>query len=558
MTSRATRRERTRGAIDATYDAIVIGAGPGGLTAGTLLARAGKRVLMLDQHYVPGGNATLFKRKHWEFDVGLHYIGECQEDGVMTRLLAACGVDDLEMRPMDDDIEQLTFPDFDFAIPRDKAVFEARLLARFPGEARGIRRYIRFLNQCDRVVRADQRGNAIQRAVAIARSPLVVRWHQRPLGEFLDTCTDNLQLRAVLTAQNGTYAVAPDRISSVLHAGLANHYHRAGAFYPAGGGQKLSDRLAEEFEAAGGQLRLSSSVDKVLVEDGRAVGVRFTNKHLGTCDVRAPIVVSNADLKRTVADLVGVEHFPASWTERVLDFEMALPLFVVYLGLDLPPEQLPYGNSNRWLFDRYDFTDDYRRMVDGEMPEDPFIYVSTASLKDPHNPGVAPDGHSNVEIMTMVPSDLSFWGVTPEMMRDGSYKTSETYQARKREIEASLIAQFEKIVPGATARIVHRESATPMTHSRYVRSSEGSCYGFAAIPEQFLGRRPGARSKLPGLYFAGTNCRAGHGIVGAMTSGAQAADAILGGGLFRKVMRGEVAEGSRWSRAVGGLSAAVA
>ncbi|MCO4747178.1 MAG: NAD(P)/FAD-dependent oxidoreductase [Proteobacteria bacterium] len=539
-TARERKRNRTRGEIEDRYDAIVVGAGVGGLTAGALLAQEGKSVLVLDQHYVAGGNSTLFRRKDWEWDVGLHYVGECHENGTMTNLLTACGVDTLNFRPMSEELEQLTFPDFEFTIPRDRDEFKRRLLAKFPGEKKGIRKYFRFLEQADRVVEADQRGGKARQAWAIARSPMVVRWVQAPLGTVLDACTDNEQLRAILTAQNGTYAVAPNRISAMLHAGLVNHYHRSGAYYPEGGGQHLSDELARSLEECGGTLRLSAPVSKIVIENGRATGVVCHNKHLGERTIHADVVISNADLKKTVSDLVGAEHFPAKWAKRIADYEMALPLFVVYLGLSIPPEDLPYGNSNRWLFDRYTFDEDYRQMVAGEMPENPFIYVSTASLKDPHNPRIAPEGHSNVEIMTMAPSDLGFWGVTPEQMRDGSYKTSEAYQARKTELEQALIDQYERMVPGAKAHIAFRESATPMTHSRYVQSTEGSCYGFAAIPKQFLGRRPGSKSKVPGLYFAGTNCRAGHGIVGAMTSGAQAADAILGEGLFKRIMRGEV------------------
>jgi phytoene dehydrogenase-like protein len=535
------KRARTRGKIDDRYDVIVVGAGAGGLTASAMLARAGKRVLVLDQHYVPGGNASLFRRKAWEFDVGLHYVGDCEKDGTLPRLLSACGVDDLNFRRMDDDLEQLTFPDFEFSIPRDRKLFERRLIERFPEESRGIRKYFRFLAQCERVARTDQRGNKLQRALSILRSPLVVRWVKAPLGDVLDACTQNQQLRAVLTAQNGTYAVAPRRISAMLHAGLANHYHRSGGFYPEGGGQRMSDRLAEELENAGGHLRLSAPVSRIIVEDGRATGVVCHNKHLGERTVHADVIISNADLKKTVADLVGAEHFPTEWAERIAGYEMALPLFVVYLGLDLPPEQLPYGNANRWLFDRYDFDDDYDRMVAGEMPDEPFIYVATSSLKDPHNTRMAPEGHSNIQVMTMVPNQLSYWGLTPDQLKDGTYADVPAYKERKAELEAMMVAQFEKIVPGATARIVFQESASPMTHGRYVGSSEGSCYGFAAIPSQFLGRRPGARSKLEGLYFCGTNCRAGHGIVGAMTSGAQAAEAVLGAGLLRRVLNGEKA-----------------
>ncbi len=269
--------------------------------------------------------------------------------------------------------------------------------------------------------------------------------------------------------------MSPDRVASVLHAGLVNHYFRSGGYYPEGGGQHLSDRLVHAFEAGGGHLRLRALVDHIGVQDGRVSEVRFHSKHLGQRTVRADIVVSNADLKKTVQELVGAQHFPAKWTNSMLDYEMALPLFVVFLGLSMPPEELPYGNSNRWLFNRTDFPKQYQEMRDGKMLGEPSIYVSTASKKDPNNPGVAPEGHTNVEVMAIVPNDLGFWGITRDEIQDGTYTDNEAYKARKKELEAALLEQYEKMVPGAKDHTVYVESATPMTHMRYVRSSEGSC-----------------------------------------------------------------------------------
>ena len=141
--------DRFRRPVAASYDVVVVGAGPGGLVAAALCARAGKRVLVLDGHYVAGGNATIFRRRRYEFDVGIHYLGDCEPGGMIPRILAGCGVEGVRFLPMDAELEQLSFPDFEFTIPRDRDQFEARLLDRFPEERAGIRRYFRFLRQVD-------------------------------------------------------------------------------------------------------------------------------------------------------------------------------------------------------------------------------------------------------------------------------------------------------------------------------------------------------------------------------------------------------------------------
>jgi phytoene desaturase len=522
------RPDRFRDPIAPAYDAVVVGAGMGGLVAAALLARAGRRVLVVDGHYVAGGNATVFRRRRWEFDVGVHYLGDCGPDGVIPSILRSCGARGIRFRPMDADVEVCTFPDFEFAIPRDKTTFRARLRALFPTEAAGIGRYFRFLEQVDRVQRAMMGRSRWRRLVTLARSPLVLRWGRAPLGRFLDSCTRDARLRAVLTAQNGTYAIAPGRVSAILHAGLQNHYFVDGGWYPEGGGQVMADRLAEAIEEAGGHIRLRTRATRIEIDAGRVAGVTLESRHLGTLRVATSVVVSDADLKRTVLELVGAEHFPAPFVARVRQFEMALPLFVVYLGLDVPAAWLPYGNVNRWLFDGYDFDADYARLTAGALPERPFLYIATASHKDPDNRRLAPPGHTNLQVMTLVPAAASFWGVSEESLHDGSYRRSEGYAFVKEQVTRRVLAQAERVIPGLSRHVVYREVATPLTHTRFTGSTGGTSYGIAATPAQFLDRRPGADTPIIGLYLAGASTRSGHGIIGAMTSGTMAADRVLG------------------------------
>jgi phytoene dehydrogenase-like protein len=94
-------------------------------------------------------------------------------------------------------------------------------------------------------------------------------------------------------------------------------------------------------------------------------------------------------------------------------------------------------------------------------------------------------------------------------------------------IEDELVARLDRQFPGTAARICYRESATPLSHSRFTRASDGSGYGLAATPDQFLDKRPGYRGPIDGLYLCGASTRAGHGIAGAMMSGLKAAQRIL-------------------------------
>ena len=108
--------------------------------------------------------------------------------------------------------------------------------------------------------------------------------------------------------------------------------------------------------------------------------------------IDAPVVVSNADLKRTVLELVGAEHFAPAAAERVRGFRMSLPLFTLYLALDVDLGARGVPNTNYWIWGSYDIDGLYDTIERGSLPDVPLAYLSFASLKDPTNPHLAPRG----------------------------------------------------------------------------------------------------------------------------------------------------------------------
>jgi phytoene desaturase len=526
--------DRYRELNDQRFDVIVVGAGTGGLTAAAILARRGKKVLVVDQHSVAGGNATIFRRRGYEFDIGIHYIGACQADGMLTRVLRAAGIADLEFEELDPDgYDTLVFPDFEFKIPKGMEVFRDRLCEYFPREKRGIDRYITLLRQVDGFSKL--MGNLAAAPSTLVRSLMLLRWRNATLGEFLDSCTKDARLKAVLTAQNGTYGLPPSRASLLVHAAIALHYME-GAYYPKGGGQVISDRLADAVERYGGKVLLLTKVERIAVRDGKVEGVELNSRHLGRRFIQAPIVISDADLKRTMIDLVGAEHLHSRTVDRTRRFEMSPALGVLYLGIrrDLKAEDHP--RTNYLINPGYDCEPGYAAAARGEFPEQPFAYATIASLKDPTNARLAPHGITNLQVMSIVPSDPTAWGVTEEEAGSRNYRRSEGYRHHKLLYARSLIAAAERVFPGLSHQIEFEEVATPLTQSRYTGSTGGTSYGIALTPDQFLLRRPGSKTEIAGLYLCGASCRTGHGIMGVALSGLMAAAEVTGDGLVREVL----------------------
>ena len=528
------KHDRFRKLEKEAYDVIVVGTGIGGLTTAALLAKRGKSVLAIDMHYALGGCATVFYRKGYEFDVGVHYIGDCREGGLIPRILRGAGVTDIEFLEQDPEgFDTLVFPDWRFKVPRGVEAFRARLVQEFPAEVRGIDRYLGYLRQLWALMGVP--SDPTSAFSVLPRSFVALRHLNATVGEFLDTCTKDTRLRAVLTGQLGVYHQPPSRASMAGHAGVSMHFLQ-GSFYPRGGGQALSDGLADTIERNGGKILLRTTAHRIVVENGRAVGVEIENSHLGRRIVRAPVVISNADLKTTLLQLVGADKLKTSTVRKTRGYEMAPGMGIVYLGVkrDMQAEGVP--NTNYRLYPSYDYEPAYRDIFQGRFPEEHAVFIGNASLKDPTNPKVAPPGIINMQLMSVVPSSPESWGTTRAEMESGKYRDNARYLAIKEEYAAKLVRTAEKVFPGLREQIVYQEISTPHTVTRYTGASMGTSYGIAMIPSQFLLGRPGAKTEIEGLYLCGASLRTGHGIFGAMTSGVEAAAQVLGHRLLREVL----------------------
>lgn len=531
------RPDRFRRLEKDRFDVIVIGAGTGGLTAAALLAKRGRSVLVLDRHYVAGGNATVFHRKGYQFDVGLHYLGDCGPEGGIPRILHAAGVDDVVFRELDPDgFDTLVFPDFTFRVPRGVANFRARLREYFPNEARGIDRYCAMLDDFWSLQKVGSGGltHALQ-TLWRARKSL---WYLKgTLARFLDTCTTDEKLRAVLAAQSVDYAAPPSRASLAVHAMVTTGYLH-GAYYPEGGAQVISDRLADSIERHGGKILLLSEVTRIVIENGKAVGVEFNSHHLGRRTVRAPIVISDADLKHTLLGLAGTQHLKPKTVRRTRGYEMSPALGMVFLGVrrDLRAEGIP--NTNFFIHPSYNQEPQYAAARAGRFDPDLGCYISIATLKDPENSHLAPPGITNLELMSVAPSQPEAWGTTAAELADGSYQDNPAYIRAKEDFARRLIAAAERVFPGLAEQVVFQEVATPLTHTRFTGSTGGTSYGIAPIPAQYLFRRPGNATEIKGLYLCGASTMTGHGIPGVMWSGVLAAARVAGAEVFSAIRAG--------------------
>lgn len=525
------------------FDAIVIGSGLGGLATAAYLCASGRRTLVLEAHYVAGGNSQVFRRTHkgdaYEFDVGIHYIGECGRDGVITRVLNGLGLAErVIFRPLDPDgYSTLHFPDLSFKVPVGWDRYRTRLLETFPHEREALASVLDVMQEV--TVSGTKLGRGEIDMAEIAGETRFLEWGLRPITDLFREFGISAEAAGVLLGEQGCYAVRPSDTPVAMAAGLTDHF-LGGAYYPEGGGQVIAGRLIEAIRAYGGEVRTQSPVQRIRIENGRAVGVVTGKKNQKPREIDAPVVVSNADLKRTFFEMVGEEHLAPETLERIRELKMAVPLFCVYLGLDIDLAERGMPNSNHFIWGDYDIEGVYDELDSGQLSSKAMSYITTASLKDPVSRHLAPRGHTNLQIMTLAPRDYAVWNVEKGPAEGGRYHRDPKYREQKEALMDHLIETSQRVIPDLREHIVWQEAATPISQERFTRSTGGTSYGIEMSCSQMGPLRVGPRTEIDGLYLCGASTPSGPGIAGVLRGGVAAASEVLETDLLGPVLAGEV------------------
>lgn len=502
-------------------DVIVIGSGAGGLSAAVALARAGKRVQVFEQHYLPGGWCHSFPLGGFHFSPGVHYIGALDERGFLRRVYEGLGVSEdlvfLELNP--DGYDHVQIGDERFDIPRGRDVYADRLKQRFPSEAAGIDRYLDDMHGLAKELMGglSLRGPRDLPKMALSRT---ARFGWRPLAKYLDGITKDPLLRAILTIQAGDHGMPPSRCPTAMHAAIVAHYFKGG-YYPRGGARSLPRAFLRQLRRHGGAIQLRTAVQRIVVEGGKAVGVMLAD---GT-EVRADVVISNADPQVTF-DLVGPEHTPAKVQRRLSRTAWSISGLSLFLGVDMDVRAAGLDSGNVW----YSRTPDIEAFYDLVKRPDlhgldalPGAFLTCTTLKDPSK---RKDGKHALEAFCFVGHEpFARWKDSDHEDRPAAY------EALKEELTDRMFDVVEEIVPGLRDHTVFHSLGTPLTNRFYVNSTAGNLYGVEKSLRQSGPFGWKTRSAVPGLYMVGASTT-GHGVAGATMSGLFAAKDIVGCGVF--------------------------
>jgi len=538
--------------IPERVDAIVIGSGIGGLSVASILAKTGKSVLVLEQHDQAGGCCHTFIDKGYEFDVGIHYIGEMRNNTVSRLLVSQLTEGQLRWCDLIDEFDVVAIGD-----PGKQKMYPFRaggfekwkggMMEHFPNEEKALDKYIFYLKE----VRKNMLGQMQLKGMPKWLTKILVatglvhkmtdyfKYSSRTLQSVLDEITDNKDLKAVLAYSFGDYGTEPSKGSFAMHAALINHY-MYGASYPRGGASEIAFHIIPTIEKAGGRVLVRAPVKQILCEDGKAVGVRV-EKSSGDIDLFAPMIISDAGAINTFKTLLPPEVADKSGFSRMIKtkkVQSGIGAMSIFVGLRGSAEELGIKPQNIWAFTGNDLgkitrdflTKDAEDAIDSDIP---LLFISFPSAKDETYEERFP-GKTVCTIVT-----LANWSWFSDFEEAKLKKRGDDYDKVKNAIGQSVWEQTCSIFPQLADKVEYFDVGSPVTNKHYLRAPKGEIYGLDhdakrfGSPEVIMETRP--TTDIPGLYMTGQDVLSG-GFMGAMFGGILCGSQILNRNLYEDLM----------------------
>ena len=514
------------------YDTIIIGSGMGSLTTGAILAKEGQKVLILERHYTAGGFTHVFKRKGYEWDVGIHYIGEVQRpNSVVKRLFDYISDAKIEWADMGEVYDKIVIGDKHYDFVKGVQNFKDKLVEYFPSEKDAIDGYVKLVFASTNAATKFYMDKALSPwmswAIGGSMRKEFLKYADKTTYEVLKSLTDNEELIKVLAGQYGDYGVTPKKSSFAMHASVARHYFGGGSF-PVGGSSQIAKHIDSVIEAAGGTILIKAEVKEIQIQNNKATGVIMSDGKVFT----ANNIVSGAGIMTTYQKLLPPEVVSQhQLNEQLQKIDRSVAHACLYIGLKGTPDELNLPKTNYWVYpDDADHDTCVNRYLDNLDEPFPVVYISYPSAKDPDFQNRHPQ-KSTIDIITLVPFEaFAEWDGTRWMKRGDDYKEL------KEKIAQRLLKELYKQQPQVEGSVEYYELSTPLTTQHFVNYEKGEIYGLDATPERFRQKFLKPRTPIKNFYLTGQDivtC----GVAAALFSGILTVTAMTGKNVLKKIMK---------------------
>lgn len=495
----------------------------GGLATAAILSKQGQKVLVLERHYTPGGFTHVFKRKGYEWDVGIHYIGEVQrENSILRKLFDYVTDHELKWADIGDVYDRIVIGDQHFDFVKGVKNFKKQMISYFPEEAQAINTYINLVFKAVKT----SKNYYISKAISPLLNTLFGKFLKKPFYKFSDKTTDevlrsltkNETLIKVLSGQYGDYGLPPKQSSFSMHASVARHYFDGGNF-PIGGSSQIVKTIDPVIATSGGTILVSAEVEEIIIDKNTAIGVQMKDGKI----IRAKNIVSNAGIMITYNSLLPsttvIKH---KLKEQLQKVKPSVAHVSLYIGLEGSPKDLKLPKTNYWIYPAEgDHDTCVNRYLNDLSQPFPMVYLSFPSAKDPDWSNRYPD-KSSIDIITLMPFEaFEKWSETSWKKRGDAYETL------KEDIAQRLLKELYKQLPQVEGKINCYELSTPLTTKHFANYKNGEVYGLDHGPSRFRQSFLKPRTPIKNFYLTGQDIVTA-GVGGALFSGVLTTMAMTG------------------------------
>lgn len=485
-------------------DVIVIGSGIAGLTAGALLARYGKQVIICESHAIAGGAAHSFVRQGFHFDSGPSFFCGLSDPHSLNPLRQVLDVLGESIAAVAyDPLGHYHFPEGMFPVYGNAARYRqeiARITPQgakeFAGFEQDLLRLYQGLSQIPALaLRADFSVLLLllpRYPIALLRLLPQLGMIQSSVGQVMDQWISDRWVRRLVDLEcfllSGLKAEATVAPEVAFMLGERSH---SVIDYPVGGSRAIVQALVRGLEKWGGQLRLNAHVDQILVNGDRVQGVKLQRGEV----LQAPVVISNATIWDTYTQLLPPDALPQSYRQTALTTPAVDSFMHLHLGIRADGLTELTGHH----------------VVVHDSEQDITVPGNTCMISIPSvwDASLAPPGHHVIHAYTLEPYE--------------SWQRDEHYEVHKRQKAEPLYRALERVIPDVRSRIVLELIGTPLTHTHYLKRYRGT-YG-PAIP---AGKPfPPPQTPIAGLYRVGDSTVPGIGVPAVAASGILCANTLV-------------------------------
>lgn len=468
------------------YDVVIIGAGIGGLVCGCYLAKAGKKVLIVEKNDKPGGYCNSFDKQGFSFDTCVHSLGSCGNNRILSTILEELNVlNKIEIIKYDPS-DTILSPDYKINIKQDlnETIYEFE--TNFPRQALGIKSFFDYISRSD-------------------VNSLLIEIRKKTFKDILDEYFDDYKLKALLSILLlGNVGLPPSLVSAVTAVMIYREFIFDGGYYPRGGIKIIPEVLTQQFLNFGGEVLFSNLVTEIKVNNCKIEGIVVSNN----CFIPSKYVISNCDMYFTFMRLIKQNKDFEFLVKRLKEMTPSISALSIYLGASVNLNKMFGSGANLWILPSYDIENMYEMIKKGQV-DNKKVY-SLCFFPSVHDRNLSLYGKESLCLFVNAPfKSRKFWNVN-------------------RGKKVSRILKRNKMYIPYLDKFCIKAISDPVTLYDYTLNYNGAAYGWAAVSSQILSLCfVNSNNIVAGLFFVGHWTTQGHGVPTVAYQGKKVASLIL-------------------------------